>query len=365
MSDKIKVAIKVRRLIDREDCESLVSQWEVKNISIFQKDSIGKFRESYSFDHVFDPKTNNYEVFNTVARPIIDSSVSGFNGTIFAYGQTSSGKTYTMMGNQHEPGIIPQIIQYIFEAVNKVQGREFLLRASYIEIYNEKVNDLLEKGKTGLKLREVEGSTIICGVKVEVVRTPNKIMQLMKRGENIRRIGETNMNERSSRSHTIFRIIIESRVPNEGEDGAVQVSHLNLVDLAGSERLDQAGSKGDRLKEGCSINRSLFMLGHVISQLSEGQDQYVNFRDSKLTRILQSSLGGNAHTAIICAVTPASIEETSSTFGFASRAINVKNKPHINEVLSDAALLKRYARQIAKLQTELEKKQKIGIKHMK
>jgi centromeric protein E len=248
--------------------------------------------------------------------------------------------------------------------VNKVQGREFLLRASYIETYNAKLNDLLEKGKTGLKLREVEGTTIICGVKEEVVHTPDKITQLMKRGENIRRIGETGMNERTSRLHTIFRIIIENRVPNEGEEGVVKVSHLNLVDLAGSERLDQTGYKGDRLKEGCSINRSLFMLSHVISQLSEGQDQYVNFRDSKLARILQSSLGGNAHTVIICAITPASMKETSSTLCFASRAINVKNKAHINEVLCDAALLKRYARQRAELQTELERT-KIGIKHMK
>jgi hypothetical protein len=133
-----------------------------------------------------------------------------------------------MTGNQDDPGIIPQTIQYIFKAVNKVQGREFLLRTSYIETYNEKVNDLLEKGKTDLKLREVEGTIIICGVKEDVVPTPDKIMQLMKRGENIRHIGETNMNERSSRSHTIFRIIIESRVPNEGEDGG---GHRQVVSL--------------------------------------------------------------------------------------------------------------------------------------
>ena len=121
MSEKIKVAIKVHRFIDREEPVGLVSQWEVKNNSIFQKDSIGKYRDSYSFDHVFNPETNNCEVFNKVARPIIDSPLSGFSGTILAYGQTSSGKTYTMMGSQHEPGIIPQTIQYISEAVNKIQ----------------------------------------------------------------------------------------------------------------------------------------------------------------------------------------------------------------------------------------------------
>ncbi|PSN33912.1 Centromere-associated protein E [Blattella germanica] len=227
--------------------------------------------------------------------------------------------------------------------------------ASYMEIYNEKVHDLLEKGKAPLKLREgPDGSVAILNLKEELVHTPSKIMNLMRRGEKIRQIGETNMNERSSRSHTIFRIIIESHIPNDGEDGVVQVSHLNLVDLAGSERVDQTGARGERLKEGCAINRSLFMLSHVIAQLSEGQDQYVNFRDSKLTRILQSSLGGNALTAIICAVTPAAIEETASTLGFAMRAINVKMKPHVNEVLSDAALMRRYKRQIARLQDELQ-----------
>ncbi|XP_069689418.1 centromere-associated protein E-like [Periplaneta americana] len=357
MSDKIKVAVKVRPLIEREESEGFALHWHVKNDTIFQIDNEGKQKgDTFSFDHVFDTGINNSHVFNTIARPIVDSSVVGFNGTIFAYGQTSSGKTYTMMGTDQEPGIIPLTVNYMFEALNKITGREFLLRASYIEIYNEKINDLLQKGKTGLKLREaVEGNVVISDLKEELVHTPAKIMDLMKRGEKIRRLGETNMNERSSRSHTIFRIIIESRVPNDGEDGAVQVSHLNLVDLAGSERLDQTGAKGDRLKEGCSINRSLFMLSHVISQLSEGQDQYVNFRDSKLTRILQSSLGGNAHTAIICAVTPASVEETASTLGFALRATHIKNKPQVNEVLSDAALLKRYARQITKLQAELEK----------
>ncbi|XP_022235157.1 centromere-associated protein E-like, partial [Limulus polyphemus] len=171
-----------------------------------------------------------------------------------------------------------------------------------------------------------------------------------------RHTGETNMNERSSRSHTIFRMIIESRMRvDEDVDEAVNVSQLNLVDLAGSERAGQTGATGDRFREGIHINKSLLMLGHVISRLSEGSEgQFVNYRDSKLTRILQNSLGGNARTAIICTVTPASVEQTHSTLKFASRAKCIKNKPVVNEVMTDAAILKRYAKLMQKMTRELE-----------
>ncbi|KAG7174946.1 centromere-associated protein E-like [Homarus americanus] len=183
-----------------------------------------------------------------------------------------------------------------------------------------------------------------------------QLLALMKKGDKNRHVGITNMNERSSRSHTIFRLILESRERSEGEgsDGAVTVSHLNLVDLAGSENASQSGATGERLKEGGFINKSLFMLGRVISQLSDGE-QFVNFRDSKLTRILQLSLGGNAKTAIFCTVTPATVEQTHSTLRFASSAKSIKNKPVVNEVLSEAALLQRYAKEIKNLKKSLEK----------
>ncbi|XP_049831817.1 kinesin-related protein 4-like isoform X2 [Schistocerca gregaria] len=186
----------------------------------------------------------------------------------------------------------------------------------------------------------------------------------MRRGQKIRHIGETNMNERSSRSHTIFRLVVESREAKGGQgdcsedqdDDVIKVSHLNMVDLAGSERSDQTGSKfgSDRFREGCHINLSLFTLSQVISQLSDGK-KHISFRDSKLTRILEPALGGNALTAIICNVTPTSVEETNCTLSFASRAKKIKNEPHVNEVLSNGTLLKRYACQLAKLKDELEK----------
>ncbi|XP_035723714.1 kinesin-related protein 4-like [Vespa mandarinia] len=358
MSDSIKVAIKVRPLIKREKDENLPKQWMVHGNYIVSTDAEMKKRGDggFHFDHIFDEVTKNKDVFDTVVKPIVDAAVNGFNGTIFAYGQTSSGKTFTMMGDLNEPGIITLAIEHMFDAIANTLRREFLLRVSYLEIYNEKVNDLLNKSGTDLKMHEDNGQ-IVLKCKEEVTNSPEHVLSIMKKGNKSRRIEETDMNERSSRSHTIFRITIESRETDAGSDGAIQVSQLNLVDLAGSERAGQTGATGERFKEGRHINMSLSTLGLVIKQLSESQDiqKYVNFRDSKLTRLLQASLGGNAMTAIICTITPAALEESQCTLSFASRAKSVKNEPQINEVMSDAALLKRYAKQIAKLNTELDK----------
>uniref|UniRef100_A0ABD2XNB7 Kinesin motor domain-containing protein n=1 Tax=Trichogramma kaykai TaxID=54128 RepID=A0ABD2XNB7_9HYME len=358
MSDSIQVAIKVRPLIRREKDENLPIQWLVSDNTIAPTDPEKK-SSSFQFDHIFDSQKNNDDVFQTVVKPIVGASVNGINGTVFAYGQTSSGKTHTMMGTASEPGIIPLAVEHMFDAIAETCHREFLLRVSYLEIYNEKVNDLLDTSATDLKLREdSNGYVQVLNSKEEIVSSPDNILALMKKGDKNRSIGQTDMNERSSRSHTIFRITVESRDESSDSDGAIQVSQLNLVDLAGSERARQTNATGERFKEGTHINMSLSTLGLVIKQLSESSEpgsKYVNFRDSKLTRLLQASLGGNAMTAIICAVTPAAYEETQCTLGFAYRAKSVKNKPQVNEVLSDAALLKRYKKQLAKLNEELEK----------
>ncbi|KAG5314350.1 CENPE protein, partial [Acromyrmex insinuator] len=359
MSDSIKVAIKVRPLIKREKDENLSIQWITNENTIVATDSEFRKRSDgrFEFDHIFDTNTNNNNVFNVV-RPIVDAAVNGFNGTVFAYGQTSSGKTYTMMGTSEEPGIVPLAVEHMFDAITNVPGREFLLRVSYLEIYNEKVNDLLnknqDKNSTDLKVHEDVNGQVFVKCKEEVTNSPENVLAIMNKGNKSRRIGETNMNERSSRSHTIFRITIESREAGAGSDGAIQVSQLNMVDLAGSERARLTGATGERFKEGRHINLSLSTLALVIKQLSESQD-YVNFRNSKLTRLLQTSLGGNAMTVMICAVTPAALDETQCTLSFASRARNVKNDPKLNEVMSDGVLLKRYAKQIDKLHTELER----------
>ncbi|XP_025073915.1 kinesin-related protein 4-like [Pogonomyrmex barbatus] len=359
MSDSVKVAIKVRPLIKRERDENLSIQWMTQGNTIVATDAELRKRADggFEFDHIFDTNASNNDVFDIV-RPIVDAAVNGFNGTVFAYGQTSSGKTYTMMGTSEEPGIIPMAIEHMFDAIANTPRREFLLRVSYLEIYNEKVNDLLNKDSIkGLVIHEDVNGQVFVNCKEEVTNCPENVLSIMHKGNKNRRIGETNMNERSSRSHTIFRITIESREVGSTSDGAIQVSQLNMVDLAGSERVRQTNATGERFKEGRHINLSLSTLALVIKQLSESQDsqKFINFRDSKLTRLLQPSLGGNALTVIICAVTPAALDETQCTLSFAARARNIKNKPQLNEVMSDGVLLKRYAKQIDKLHTELEK----------
>lgn len=221
-----------------------------------------------------------------------------------------------MMGDENNPGIIPLTVQEIFNEIEKIDDREFLVRIGYIEIYNEKIFDLLTDKKTECsKIHDNAHGDIQLNLKEFVTTSEYQIMELYEKGNKIRRTGETNMNERSSRSHTIFRITIESREAGKTDDEcAVQISILNLVDLAGSERADQTKAEGDRLKEGGHINKSLLALGNVIRTLSNDQSvPYINYRDSKLTRILSASLGGNAMTSIICTVTPASLDETYST----------------------------------------------------
>ncbi|KAL7632927.1 UNVERIFIED_CONTAM: hypothetical protein RMT77_016754 [Armadillidium vulgare] len=355
MSDNILVALRLRPFISRELNEENEKYWEAQENSIVQYDPTTKKQiNSFAFDEVFDVNMSNEKIYNDLAHPIVQSGLAGFNGTIFAYGLTSSGKTYTMTGTSSTLGIIPLAIQNIFNSIENMPDREFLLRASYMEIYQENIYDLLTGEKITTVREDSHGQVNVLGLKEVCVINEDMLLAVMSDGDKRRKVGETNMNERSSRSHSIFRLIIESKERGDKDcQGAITVSHLNLVDLAGSENASQTGAVGERLKEGGSINKSLFMLGRVISQLSEGE-QHINFRDSKLTRILQNSLGGNAKTVIICTVTPANKEQTLSTVRFASRAKSIKNKPIINEVVSDQALLKRYALEIKRLRQALE-----------
>ncbi|GBM44519.1 Centromere-associated protein E [Araneus ventricosus] len=309
---------------------------------------------AYSFDHVFDSKVENEYIYQEICSGIVRSVVDGFNGTIFAYGQTSSGKTFTMLGDKEKnvQGIMHYAVEDIFDLIQNMTNREFLLRVSYMEIYNETVRDLLT-GEDNLKLQEENGQIKVNGLQEKLVQKPEQILHFIKNGECHRRTRETRMNEKSSRSHAIFRMIIESCVRGV-EDAAVSVSQFNLVDLAGSERARHTGATGTRFKESVKINQSLLSLGQVIRQLSENENQFISYRDSKLTRILQNSLGGNSLTAIICTVTAACLDETQSTLKFAEQAKHIRNTPQVNEVLTEQALLKQYANKIKKLTAELE-----------
>ncbi|CAD6219253.1 unnamed protein product [Miscanthus lutarioriparius] len=360
--ERIHVAVRSRPL-PPEDARS--SPWRISGNTIAHS---AQSSTRFEFDRIFGEECRTAEVYETRTKQIVDSVVRGFNGTVFAYGQTNSGKTFTMRGSANEPGIIPLAVHDLFQRIQEHMDREFLVRMSYMEIYNEDINDLLVPEHRKLQIHEsIEKGIFVAGLKEEIVTCAEQVMDFMSFGESHRHIGETNMNLYSSRSHTIFRMVIESREKsddNEAEDScdAVRVSVLNLVDLAGSERAAKTGAEGVRLKEGSHINKSLMTLGTVIKKLSEGiegQGGHVPYRDSKLTRILQPALGGNSNTAIICNITLAQVhaDETKSSLQFASRALRVTNCACVNEILTDAALLKRQRKEIEELRAKLRKSQ--------
>ena len=330
---------------------------------------------SYSFDRLFRPSETTQEVYERMAEGLVWSAMDGFNATIFAYGQTGSGKTFTMKGNlRRSPGIIPLAVQDLFEYIKQTPEREFLLRVSYFEIYNEIINDLLEPSNQNLSIRESRSKGIyVENLREEIVRSPEKCMSLLAAGESNRKISATTFNKHSSRSHTIFRVVIESkdRAPIRlGDDGpasqvfvkprgqAVRVSALNLIDLAGSEKASaHTIDPKIRRKEGSYINKSLLTLGNVISKLSsdDKKNGHIPYRDSKLTRILETSLRGNARIAIICtvSVTGSSFDESNSTLKFASRAKIIKNSARVNEFLDDKSLIRKYRNEINELKKKL------------
>ncbi|EGC38883.1 hypothetical protein DICPUDRAFT_96759 [Dictyostelium purpureum] len=310
---------------------------------------------SYTYDNVFTTESDNYDIYNAV-KPMIVSAMNGYNCTIFAYGQTSSGKTFTMKGTgKKNPGIIPLSIQDVFTYIQQTDEREFLLRVSYMEIYNEVINDLLAPENINLKTYENSTQGIyVGGLKEEIVLSLDHVISLISAGEAHRHVGSTSYNLQSSRSHTIFRMIIESKDVNASEAQPVRFSVLNLIDLAGSEKASE-GVNAVRNKEGSYINKSLLTLGTVISKLSENATGHIPYRDSKLTRILQNSLSGNSRVAMICTITLASnnFEETHNTLKFASRAKKIENNAQRNEIIDDKALLKQYRHEIAELKLKL------------
>ncbi|KAK3244409.1 hypothetical protein CYMTET_45974, partial [Cymbomonas tetramitiformis] len=368
--ERISVSVRVRPLNSAEQGEGGEKSWRVSGNSLLQLGSGDSVKGTpFVVDHVFDTECNTLTVYENTAQELIHSVVDGFNGTIFAYGQTSSGKTHTMRGSPEEPGVIPRSVQDVFSKIEASRGREFLLRVSYMELYNEEIKDLLLPSKCKLQVHEDnERGIYVAGLHEEIVTSPEQVLTLMDKGEHNRHVGETNMNQRSSRSHTIFRMVIESRdcTNDEGTTppealvcDAVLVATLHLVDLAGSERISKTGAAGSRMKEGVHINKSLSVLGNVINKLSEGGDKvggHIPYRDSKLTRILQPALGGNAKTAIICNVTPSALhaDETKGTLHFACRAKNVTNSATVNEILTDQALLRRQKKEIEELRQKLE-----------
>ncbi|BFG18222.1 hypothetical protein CerSpe_044970 [Prunus speciosa] len=359
--EKICVAVRVRPPVS-QDVSNGGTFWKVDDnrISLHKPHGTPISGVSYAFDHVFDEGCTNSRVYELLTKDIINAAVEGFNGTAFAYGQTSSGKTFTMNGSEKDPGIIHRAVRDVFDRIQMISHREFLIRVSYMEIYNEEINDLFAVENQKLQIHEsLERGIFVAGLREEIVSNAEQVLKLIESGEVNRHFGETNMNARSSRSHTIFRMVIESNAKDTSSSiDAIRVSVLNLVDLAGSERIAKTGAGGVRLKEGKYINKSLMILGNVINKLSDGAKNrgHIPYRDSKLTRILQPALGGNAKTSIICTIAPEEvhIEETKGTLQFASRAKRITNCAQVNEILTDAALLKRQKQEIEELRKKLQ-----------
>ncbi|XP_010472123.1 PREDICTED: kinesin-like protein KIN-7M, chloroplastic isoform X2 [Camelina sativa] len=321
---------------------------------------------AYAFDKVFGPQATTPEVYDVAAKPVVKAAMEGVNGTVFAYGVTSSGKTHTMHGDQEYPGIIPLAIKDVFSIIQETTGREFLLRVSYLEIYNEVINDLLDPTGQNLRVREDSQGTYVEGIKEEVVLSPGHALSFIAAGEEHRHVGSNNFNLMSSRSHTIFTLMIESSAHGDQYDGVI-FSQLNLIDLAGSES-SKTETTGLRRKEGAYINKSLLTLGTVIGKLTEGKTTHVPFRDSKLTRLLQSSLSGHGHVSLICTVTPASssTEETHNTLKFASRAKRIEINASRNKIIDEKSLIKKYQKEISTLKVELDQLRRgvlVGVSH--
>ena len=335
----------------------------------------------FSCDRLFCSDDSTAAVYDGCMRDIVDSALQGVNGTVFAYGQTASGKTHTMKGSPDHPGLLPLSIRHVFRAILARIDEKWLLRVSYLEIYNERIRDLLHPQSDNLPIHHSKALGAHVEPREVVVRSEEEVLALLEEGERHRHYGQTLMNDFSSRSHTIFRLIIENKPqppassqpspptspsptpstsylpPAPRRREKVRVSVLNFVDLAGSERHSQTQTTGSRLREALFINKSLLCLGLCIAKLGEGKGAggEVPYRDSKLTHLLSGSLGGNSRVVVLCCIGPAvcNSEHSVGTLRFGGRCARVRQQARVNEVSGDDAEINRYEGKIRQLQTRL------------
>ena len=361
-SYNILVAVRVRPLNKKEELISTDETITVENKNmILLKDPNGymnpnniRTKEQFlTFDYAFDKNETQENIFNNTTKFLIKDVLNGYNATVFAYGATGAGKTYTMLGNDENPGIMPYTLKELFEEIKLYPEREYKIKLWYLEIYNENIRDLLTNNSENLELREdpIRG-LIVNGIIEKETNSTEDILSLLKKGNKNRTTEETDANEASSRSHAILQILVSytekekiinniniinaNNINANINNNDTKLGKLSLIDLAGSERASISGSKGMRLIEGGNINRSLLVLGNCINALCEsnlkGNKYHIPYRDSKLTRLLKDSLGGNSRTVMIANVSPFiyNFDDTYNTLKYAERAKHVKNKINKN-----------------------------------
>jgi len=341
-----------------------------REVTVKEK-QMSSITKTFQFDKVFGIQSKQLDVYRAVVEPLIGQVMQGYNCTVFAYGQTGTGKTFTMEGgdgrddpgmtweNDPTSGIIPRALAQLFDELRVQQEAEFSVRVSFLELYNEEIFDLLSAADDITRLRLYEdstrkGSVIIQGLEEVQVHSKREVYQILEKGSAKRQTAATLMNAHSSRSHTVFTVTVHMKESSvEGEE-VLRIGKLNLVDLAGSENVGRSGAMDKRAREAGNINQSLLTLGRVITCLVE-RAPHIPYRESKLTRLLQDSLGGRTKTSIIATISPAGInlEETLSTLDYAHRAKNITNKPEVNQKLSKRAVLKEYTEEIERLRKDL------------
>ncbi|RHY73599.1 hypothetical protein DYB30_008555, partial [Aphanomyces astaci] len=357
MEKNVQVAVRVRPMNEREKAlqrpSVVTAQPKAHQITVRKK--------TYTFDRVFGQYATQKDVFKGAVQNAADEALSGFNCTVFAYGQTGTGKTHTIQGtlspNHENAGIIPRSVNYIFEKLQATK-REYSVRVSFLQLYNEECKDLLSENRKDKPLRlmeDIKRGGVYCQNLEEVTTlTASHVYELLETGAKNRMTAETLLNDQSSRSHCIFTIRIHSKEANVAGEDILRSGTLNLVDLAGSECIGRSGARNARAREAGNINQSLLTLGRVITALVD-KHPHVPYRDSKLTRLLQESLGGKAMTTIIATVGPGCdcVDETLSTLDYAHRAKSIKNKPEANQRMTKHVLIKEYSQEIDALRSQL------------
>lgn len=325
-------------------------------------------RKSFTFDKVFGPDAKQIDVYRAVMEPTIAEVMMGYNCTVFAYGQTGTGKTFTMEGDRSNvnlgwaddplAGIIPRTLQQLFEELQS-QDLEFTIKVSFLELYNEELFDLLSAHEDTSRMKIYEdssrkGSVIIQGLEEITVHNREEVFFILQKGAAKRQTAATLLNATSSRSHTVFSVTVHIRETTDDGEELVKTGKLNLVDLAGSENIGRSGAIDRRAREAGNINQSLLTLGRVITALVD-KAPHVPYRESKLTRLLQDSLGGRTKTSIIATISPdmTNLDETLSTLDYAHRAKNITNRPEVNQKMTKRALIKEYTEEIERLRRDL------------